>query len=229
MIEKKPDGSLAIHALPAHRYATPRLTAKRLFASQTFHDLFRAEVFQDAEGFGIKDVTILFTDLKSSTQLYQQIGDLNAFALVREHYGVLANAVAEHHGAVVKTIGDAIMANFTQPVDAVAAGLEMLSELRRLNQSSQRGDLILKIGMHRGAAIAVTLNGRIDYFGTSVNIASRVQNSAGGNEIYLTEAMYQAAGVRELLQQHGCQVEPVHVELRGIDEQMQIYKVTAVS
>ncbi len=172
-------------------------------------------------------MTILFTDLKSSTHLYQQIGDLNAFALVREHYGVLDKAVSDQHGAVVKTIGDAIMANFNQPVDAVAAGLEMLSELRHLNQSSQRGDLILKVGIHRGAAIAVTLNERIDYFGTSVNIASRVQNLAGGNEIYLTEAIYSASGVPELLRKHGCNIEPVLIQPRDIEEQMKIYKVTA--
>ena len=227
MVEPKGDGGYAIRVPPEHQYSSPRLTAKRLFASQTFHELFRAEVFQDAEGFGIKDVTILFTDLKSSTQLYQQIGDLNAFALVREHYGVLDKAVSHQHGAVVKTIGDAIMANFDQPVDAVAAALEMLSELGRLNRSSQRGALILKIGIHRGAAIAVTLNGRIDYFGTSVNIASRVQSSAGGNEIYLTEAIYNAAGVLELLRKNGCDIESIRIQLRDVEDQMEIYKVTA--
>jgi hypothetical protein len=158
----------------------PSLTAKRLFACQTFHDLFHTEVFRESEGFGVKDVTILFTDLKSSTQLYQQIGDLNAFALVREHYGVLNKAILNQHGAVVKTIGDAIMATFNQPVEAVGAGLEMLKELRKLNQASRRGDLILKIGIHRGAAISVNLNDSIDYFGQTVNIASRVQSSAGG-------------------------------------------------
>jgi class 3 adenylate cyclase len=163
----------------------PSLTAKRLFACQTFHDLFHAEVFRESEGFGVKDVTILFTDLKSSTQLYQQIGDLNAFALVREHYGVLNKVILNHHGAVIKTIGDAIMATFNQPVEAVGAGLEMLKELRKLNQASHRGDLILKIGIHRGAAISVNLNDSIDYFGHTVNIASRVQSSAGGKRFFL--------------------------------------------
>jgi class 3 adenylate cyclase len=154
---------LSLQPLPVP-FSSPRLTAKRLFASQTFHDLFRAEVFQDAEGFGIKDVTILFTDLKSSTLLYQQIGDLNAYALVREHYGILNTAILNQHGAIVKTIGDAIMANFNHPVEAVGAALEMQRGLRQLDQSSHRGGLSLKIGIHRGAAIAVTLNNRIDYF-----------------------------------------------------------------
>lgn len=203
----------------------PSLTAKRLFACQTFHDLFHAEVFRESEGFGVKDVTILFTDLKSSTQLYQQIGDLNAFALVREHYGVLNKAILNQHGAVVKTIGDAIMATFNQPVEAVGAGLEMLKELRKLNQASHRGDLILKIGIHRGAAISVNLNDSIDYFGQTVNIASRVQSSAGGEEIFLTEGIYCSAGVHDLLKDQHCQTEPVQVQLRGIEEQVKIYKV----
>jgi class 3 adenylate cyclase len=226
VLEKiKKGGGFNVQMQPFHEYSSPRLTGKRLFASQTFHDLFRAEVFQDAEGFGIKDVTILFTDLKGSTQLYQQIGDLNAYALVREHYGVLNTAILNQHGAIVKTIGDAIMANFTQPVDAVSAGLEMLGGLRQLNQSSPHGGLVLKIGIHRGAAIAVTLNNRIDYFGQTVNIASRVQGSAGGDEIYLTEEIYTAAGVAELLQAHQRKIESILIPLKGIDEPVKIYKV----
>ena len=118
------------------------------------------------------------------------------------------------------------MATFNQPVDAVGAGLEMLRELRRLNQSSQRGDLILKIGIHRGAAISVTLNERIDYFGQTVNIASRVQGSAGGDEIYLTEEIYSSPGVLDLLQKHGCKIESILIELKDIEEQVKIYKVT---
>jgi class 3 adenylate cyclase len=226
LMETMKSVSNTMQALPDHTYSSPRLTAKRLFASQTFHDLFRAEVFQDAEGFGIKDVTILFTDLKSSTQLYQKIGDLNAYALVREHYGILNTAILNQHGAIVKTIGDAIMANFNHPVEAVGAALEMLRGLRQLNQSSAHGGLILKIGIHRGAAIAVTLNNRIDYFGQTVNIASRVQGNAGGDEIYLTEEIYGSYGVLELLQKHGCKIESVVLELKGIEGQVKVYKVT---
>ena len=173
----------------------------------------------------MKDVTILFTDLKGSTQLYQRIGDLNAYALVREHYGILSHAVSNQHGAVVKTIGDAIMATFNQPVEAVVAGLEMLRELRRMNQSSVHGDLVLKVGIHRGAAISVTLNDRIDYFGQTVNIASRVQASADGDALYLTEELFTSAGVSELLEQSRCQIDSVRIPLKGIDEPVKIYKV----
>jgi class 3 adenylate cyclase len=204
----------------------PSLTAKRLFACQTFHDLFRSEVFQETEGFGVKDVTILFTDLKSSTQLYNQIGDLNAFARVREHYGILNTAIVNEHGAVVKTIGDAIMATFTRPEAAVCAAFNMLRDLRKLNTASQDGSLILKIGIHRGAAISVTLNERLDYFGQTVNIAARVQGLAGGDEIYVTDDVYTSPGVRELLGDHHCDVEPMQIELKGIVGGAKVYKIT---
>ena len=222
----KKAGGFDPHMHPFHLFSTPRLTAKRLFASQTFHDLFRAEVFQDAEGFGIKDVTILFTDLKSSTRLYQQIGDLNAYALVREHYGVLNAAILRQHGVIVKTIGDAIMANFGQAQEAVAAALDMLHGLRQLNRSSPHGGLILKIGIHKGAAISVTLNDRLDYFGQTVNIASRVQSSAGGDEICLTEDVYDSAGVVDLLQKHGCRIESGMIAIGGLEEQVKVYRAT---
>ncbi len=206
-------------------FTSPRLTAKRLFATQTFHDLFRSEVFREAEGFGVKDVTIMFTDLKGSTQLYQREGDLNAYALVREHYGILHDAVSNHHGAVVKTIGDAIMATFDRPVDAVAAGLDMLRDLPRMNQSSVHGDLVLKVGIHRGAAISVALNDRIDYFGHTVNMASRVQGSAGGGELLLTEDAFASDGVAELIHESDCQVTSTPMQLRGIEEPLMIYQV----
>jgi class 3 adenylate cyclase len=208
-------------------FASPRLTAKRLFATQTFHELFRAEVFQESEGFEVKDVTVLFTDLKGSTQLYERVGDLNAYALVREHYGILSHAVTGQHGAVVKTIGDAIMATFVEPVEAVAAGLEMLRELPRMSQSSVHGDLVLKVGVHHGAAISVTLNDRVDYFGQTVNIASRVQGSAGGGQMLLTADTYGAEGVAELLRESGCTVEAVKMPLRGIEEPMDVYRISA--
>jgi len=212
---------------PRIEFASPPLTAKRLFATQTFHDLFRSDTFAESQGFSVRDVTILFTDLKGSTQLYQREGDLNAYALVREHYGILSRAVTSQHGAIIKTIGDAIMATFNGPADAVAAGLEMLREVPKMNQSAGHGDLILKVGVHRGAAISVTLNDRVDYFGQTVNIASRVQGSADGGEMLLTEEIFKADGVAELLEGEGWSVVSARVPMRGIEEPATVHRVSA--
>src|SRR5215217_3053149 len=190
----------------------PFLTGKRLLTTQTFRDLFRSEVIRASEGIGVRDITLLFTDLKGSTALYEKIGDLNAFALVQQHFERLQDVTTRHGGAIVKTIGDAIMAAFLAPADAVRAALAMRDEIASFNRSQPNRELILKIGVHKGAAIAVTLNDRLDYFGQTVNIAARVQNLADADEIYISEDVHEAAGVDAALQ--GFAVEPHIAKLR---------------
>src|SRR5919107_5985684 len=203
----------------------PFLTGKRLLTTQTFRDLFRSEVIRASEGIGVRDITLLFTDLKGSTALYDEIGDLNAFALVQQHFDQLQEVTARYGGAVVKTIGDAVMATFAAPEAAVSAAVNMLREIDSFNRGPSGKELLLKIGIHRGASIAVTLNDRLDYFGQTVNIAARVQAMADANEIYLTRDIYEVPGVTELLQACFC-VEPQLANLRGIHEEMPVFQAT---
>lgn len=201
----------------------PFLTGKRLVNTQTFRDLFRSEVIQSGDGLSVKDLTVLFTDLKGSTALYERIGDLNAFALVRQHFDSLGSVIANQSGAVVKTIGDAVMATFLDPADGVKAALRILMEIEQLNRGLGSQDVILKIGLHKGALIAVTLNDRLDYFGQTVNIASRVQGLADAEEIYLTDDIYESPGVQALLT--GYQVSSGSKQLRGIEREVKVYKI----
>ena len=205
----------------------PFLSGKKLISSQTFRDLFSAEVIQGSEGIGVRDITILFTDLKGSTALYERIGDLKAFSLVHQHFERLATVINEYSGTFIKTIGDAVMASFLDPADAVKAALEMNAEIARFNRAFTTGDMILKIGIHKGACIAVTLNDRLDFFGQAVNTASRVQGLAGPEEVYLTEEVFASPGVKELLR--GCKVFSGRAKLKGIQEQIRIFKVAAAT
>src|SRR6185369_15149419 len=107
----------------------PYVSGGMLLTRQTFRKLFRSERVDEEEGLGIRQVTLLFTDLKGSTALYERLGDLNAYALVREHFALLGAAVQEHSGAIVKTIGDAVMAVFSRPTDAVSAALHILDAI----------------------------------------------------------------------------------------------------
>jgi hypothetical protein len=151
----------------------PFLTAKRILSNQTFRDLFRTEALEIDQRLKILSLTFLFTDLRGSTALYERVGDLAAYDLVRSHFHILHDIVGHESGAVVKTIGDAVMATFTTPDHAVAAALKMRDGMRRLNGESGQEDLLLKIGIHEGPCLAVNLNDRQDYFGQTVNIASR--------------------------------------------------------
>src|SRR5207237_467131 len=134
----------------------------------------------------ITSLTFLFTDLKGSTALYERVGDLVAYDLVREHFHVLYDVVRAEAGAVVKTIGDAVMATFSTPDRALAAALRMREEMARINTERRNEDLLLKIGIHEGPCLAVRLNDTQDYFGRTVNIAARVQGLASSRAIHVT-------------------------------------------
>jgi len=207
-------------AVPQLHFA-PFLSGKRLLTTQTFRDLFRSEV--TSEGLGIKDVTLLFTDLKGSTALYERIGDLDAFSLVQQHFDRLHDVAVRNDGAIIKTIGDAVMAAFRDPAHAVRAALDMREEVSAVNRGSEGRELILKIGVHKGAAIAVTLNDRLDYFGQTVNIAARVQNLADADEIILSKDVYETDAVKELLTPF--RVEPRNARLRGVQKEVPVYRV----
>ncbi len=201
----------------------PYMSGGMLLARQTFRRLFRSERVDEKEGLGIRQVTLLFTDLKGSTAMYERLGDLNAYALVREHFALLGATVQEHSGAIVKTIGDAVMAVFSRPTDAVSAALDILGEIERYNSEHGDPSIILKIGAHCGPSIAVTLNENLDYFGQTVNVAARVQSLAGAGEICISEALYSVPGVSHLLAGHN--VVEFDAPLRGVEGNACVYRV----
>jgi class 3 adenylate cyclase len=202
----------------------PYLTGKHLLTSQTFRSLFRSEVVGGAQGLAIRDIALLFTDIRGSTALYQRIGDLNAFQLVQQHFDLLRETTVRHGGAIVKTIGDAVMAAYPDAAQAVAAALEMRGAIERFNESQPERTVSLKIGIHHGAAIAVTLNDELDYFGQTVNIASRVQEMADAAEIWITESVCRYPGVQALLEPYSA--EQRAAEFRGIEQPMTVVRIS---
>lgn len=203
----------------------PFLTAKRVLSNQTFRDIYRTDTLDVDQRLKIASLTFLFTDLRGSTELYERVGDLVAFDLVRAHFRVLSEIVASETGAVVKTIGDAVMASFPAPDRAIAAAVRMRAAMRGLNQARGKEDMILKIGIHEGPCIAVNLNERQDYFGQTVNIASRVQHLAASNEIFTTDAVLGDAGANELLAELGLKPLRQDVGLRGVSRDIGVFAI----
>jgi class 3 adenylate cyclase len=203
----------------------PFLTAKRLLSNQTFRDIYRTDTLDVDQRLKITSLTFLFTDLKGSTELYERVGDLAAFDLVREHFRTLNEIVAAEGGAVVKTIGDAVMATFAAPDRALAASLRMREAMRRLNAVHGRDDLLLKIGIHEGPCLAVSLNERQDYFGQTVNIASRVQGLALTPSILATGSVVSHPESASLLDAGGLTPAAHDHALRGVASEMAVYEI----
>jgi class 3 adenylate cyclase len=203
----------------------PFLTAKRLLSNQTFRDIYRTDTLDVDQRLKITSLTFLFTDLKGSTELYERVGDLVAFDLVREHFRTLNEIVAAEGGAVVKTIGDAVMATFLTPDHALSAALRMREAMRKLNDTHGREDLLLKIGIHEGPCLAVNLNERQDYFGQTVNIASRVQGLAQTRSILATAAVINNPKSAEVLSNDGQKLLAQSHPLRGVAAEMAVYEI----
>jgi len=209
------------------------LTADRVTSMQAFRDLFADAVLARGDDVAIGQVALMFTDLKGSTALYQRIGDANAFRLVREHFAFLTETVRAHDGAVVKTIGDAVMASFGKPADAVAAAIAVQRRVAAFNRAHRASvspagdaeDVVIKMGLHCGPCIAVTLNDRIDYFGGTVNMAARLQGQSQGGDLVLSSAVVADPDVQTMI----APLVPIEkrAHLKGFDQDVAFWCVEA--
>jgi class 3 adenylate cyclase len=213
----------ALHRLLGNR--KPFLTAKRLLTNQTFRDIYQTDTLDHDQRLRITSLTFLFTDLKGSTALYERVGDLVAYDLVRQHFGVLHEIVASEAGAIVKTIGDAVMATFATPDRALAAALKMREAMARINAERGNEDLLLKIGIHEGPCLAVTLNNSQDYFGQTVNMAARVQGLASSRAIFVTQPVINDKKTANILAKFGLHPTMQRAALRGIADETTVYEI----
>jgi len=197
-------------------------------ALQIFRDLFATEALRPGEQISVGTLTVLFTDLKNSTQLYKEIGDATAFGRVMNHFDVLKGVIAEEDGALVKTIGDAVMAVFRRPVSALRA---MLKAQRALALPPEGVEpLVLKAGIHMGPCIAVTLNDRLDYFGSTVNMAARLEGQSYGSDIIISRALYDDPEIRQLVEENGLLTRRFDIELKGFaDERFELWRIAPAS
>ncbi len=185
------------------------LTAPEVISLQVFRDLFAAATLRPGDEAGVSQVALLFSDLQGSTALYERVGDSVAYNMVRDHFALLAAIVRDHDGAVVKTIGDAVMASFGDPAHAVRAALAM-------QKAIADHDLVVKLGVHAGPSVVVTLNDRLDYFGSTVNMAARLQGQSDGGDIVLSRTVADDPAVQALLA--GIAKHEEQVALKGFDQ-----------
>jgi class 3 adenylate cyclase len=201
-------------------------TAAEVTALQLFRDLFASEALRPGDRINVGQMAILFTDLRDSTRLYREIGDAVAFGAVMTHFDVLREAIAREGGSIVKTLGDAVMAVFPRPAPALRAIIDAQAALASPPEGVR--PLTLKAGLHAGPCIAVTLNGRLDYFGSNVNIAARLEPLSTGADCVITSDVRRDPEVAALLEDHtaGLAAEPSEVQLKGFDdERFELWRV----
>jgi class 3 adenylate cyclase len=206
------------------RWIADALTADRVTALQAFRDLFSEDVLRPGDDVSVGHVALLFTDLKGSTALYRRIGDAAAYHLVRNHFAFLTGLIRDHEGTVIKTIGDAVMAAFIDSGQAVQAALAIQHRIEAFNRENRLSEgLVIKLGIHAGPTIAVTLNDRLDYFGSAVNMAARLQAQSVGGDLVLSETVASDPSVTPLLR--SLSVVPDRAMLKGFEQPQHFVRV----
>jgi class 3 adenylate cyclase len=182
----------------------------RLLSHQEFRDLFSEEYLGADVRLAVGEQTILFTDIVGSTAMYAEKGDPDAFVAVRHHFTSVFSLIASHRGAVVKTIGDAAMGAFMDPVDAVRCAVAIQRAF------ADPSGLRLRVSLNTGACIAVRLNANLDYFGHAVNLSAKLQNVVEAGQVVVSASTYAAPGVAQHLRDSGATVEELTVPVKGL-------------
>ncbi len=197
-----------------------------IIQNSVYRELFGDEVLLPDQSLELRRATILFTDIKGSTQMYTDLGDSKAFQLVREHFRILFDVIKKYNGVPVKTIGDAVMGVFTNQTDGLIASLEAQRIL--IDYYSSRPDrekIEVKIGLHSGTTIIVTLNGRLDYFGSTVNMAARIQAIADPNEVVISENIFENPESKKAIRRYTQKVKKEKRIFKGLQGEYNVYHI----
>ena len=217
----------AIAAVKEKRYQMPDhfLSGLQCLVNETFHQLFGEQVLSSEESLAVETITLLFTDIKGSTQMYSDLGDTKSYEIVREHFKILFQAIVQNGGVVVKTIGDAVMGSFLKPVNAIRAAVQVHDDFNKREWTSI-GYLQIKMGIHTGHAIVVNLNDTVDYFGNTVNLAARVQASVKNHDIRFTKRVLEDSEVVSYLKERKAILHKKFEMFKGINDPVEVYRFT---
>ena len=228
-IRNENDRSL-VFVVEERNWAQDALTGERVIAMPAFRRLCPEQLLSPGDNADIGWIAVMFFDLKGSTELYDGLGDATAYKLVRDHFAFLLERVRRNHGVVVKTVGDAVMAAFSRPDDAVRAALAIQDDIGSFNStrggSTNATPIVLKLGMHAGPCIAVTTGDALDYFGATVNIAARLEHECRGGEVIVSEAVAQDADSRAALS--GRVQSEETAALRGVNTPVRFVRIEGV-
>ncbi len=190
-----------------------------------FRELFDDDTLALDQSLEINRSTIFFTDIKGSTAMYEKFGDSKTFQLVREHFNILFKAILKYNGVPVKTIGDAVMGVFIKEEDSLKSALEAQVAFKTFNESRNEEEKIeVKIGIYSGPSIVVTLNNKLDYFGSTVNKAARIQGLSRPNEVLFSEEIFNNPKTKHILKQYVNKVYKFKTKLKGLKDDYLIYK-----
>ena len=184
-----------------------KFLAGEALSNSHIRTLLNDDLLKSGVKLDIGEQIILFTDIVGSTPMYKKLGDSKAFVAVQDHYQEIAEIIKSNRGVVVKFIGDAVMAAFTD------AGLAFKAN-RQIHHSfkNNKNSLVLRTSFHIGQVLCVNMNVGLDYFGQTVNTAAKLQGWADGYETAVSEQTLARIPENERLQ--------LSIKRTGFDEKL---------
>jgi len=193
LVMRNPGTAPRTFVVEEHELDRDALRPRDLFNLQDFRDLFADESLPADLSIDVGMQNIMFVDIVGSTVMYGREGDSRAFTIVRAFFRASHDLAAAHRGAIIKTMGDAVMASFDDPMDALRCARAFVTTF---DGRDPEAPLRTRVTINRGPCLAVNLNSAIDYFGQPVNVAAKLQPFAGAGEIALVEAFMEDEAVR---------------------------------
>jgi class 3 adenylate cyclase/CHAT domain-containing protein/tetratricopeptide (TPR) repeat protein len=210
MEEQKDTGETPEQKEAPDRESLPENIEKLLQERKKIDDLLKEKF--------TRQVTVMFTDIKGSTSFFESRGDIEGRLMVQQHNDMLFPLIEIHQGRVIKTIGDAIMAGFDDPVMAVRAGAVMQQALEEHNRGkSAREQIHIRIGINAGEGIVESR----DIFGDVVNVAARIESLCEPDQILISASVYETVRkTDDIICRYVTQAQ-----VRGKEQALDIYRV----
>ncbi len=190
------------------------LTAARAASLPLFRELFPRELLAPGQLATVATVTLLVTalDPAQADSLYDDLGDARAFNVIHKHFECLGEAIRRGGGAVIKNMGEGVLASFGDVSAAVRTALELPQQLAR---GAATPLLRVRLGVHRGTTLAATFNDQLDYFGRTARQAAGILRHAHDGDLILTDAVAALPEVAALLSERQIETEVVPTDLAG--------------
>lgn len=171
------------------------LSAANASAMALFRELFPGEVLSSDQIVSVAHITVMRVKIHGSQGLYETLGDGPAFSQIRKSLDLILRIVKANSGAVVKTVGEGVLASFSDPKSAVMAAIGLV-------QSTLNDELQISVAIHSGSAMVATLDERIDYFGKTLKTLDQLADAASLQAMALTSSITELSEVQRLFEEH---------------------------
>lgn len=197
-----------------------------IIQNNLYRELMRSEVLIGDQSLPLTNATILFADITNSTKLYDSLGDRKTFSLIKEYMKILFGTIEKCGGVPVKTVGDSVMGAFIDPSKAFTAAVKAQRQLIKHSQNKPINErLEMKMGLHSGPALMVTLNNRLDYVGLTVNTTADIKNTALPNEIVISQVLFDNPSVKRSILSVTDTVQRQYIRFKGNPDNYTLYHI----